>query len=163
MKLLCCVEYATVSLVSSSHGRLCFVHSTTCTIKSKFLLIFTMGISHHPINYETRIILPCKVYDRHQSLLNLLCQMMAVRTLIDHGAWFSTKDSHGTFKETCGKCGAAIFYWPKFAEGKWFPVHEGNETEFTELSVGLVDEEDSGARAERWVSWYDRDQLVCIP
>ena len=69
------------------------------------------------------------------------------------------ESSPGTFKETCGKCGAAIFYWPMFAKGKWSPVHEGNETEFIELSVGLVDKEDSGARAERWASWY---QLVFL-
>jgi len=130
-----------------------------CT-KSNFLLIFT-GHGHiaSSYNYETRIILPRKSLRQTPKLLRLAVPKDGSTKPDRPLGLVQYESSSGTFKETCGKCGAVVFYWPKFAEGKWFPVHEGNETEFIELSVGLVDEEDSGARAERWASWY---QLVFL-
>jgi len=107
--------------------------------------------------FQTHIILPrANVYDAHTSKPIKLAVPKDGTTNPDRPKGLKQYESTpGTFREACGTCGATVFYWSKNAEGKHMPVHEGVETEIIDLAAGLVDEEDSGARAERWVSWYD--------
>ena len=53
------------------------------------------------------------------------------------------ESSPGKFREFCGTCGATVFWW-----------REG--ISHFDLSAGLVDQEAGGARAKKWLSWYDR-------
>jgi hypothetical protein len=55
------------------------------------------------------------------------------------------ESSPGVFREYCGKCGAAIFYW-KYSR----------EADVLDVAAGLIDEEQEGARAERWFGWAPR-------
>ncbi|KAF6764904.1 DUF636 domain-containing protein [Ephemerocybe angulata] len=56
--------------------------------------------------------------------------------------------SDGHHRESCGTCGATVFWWRKMKEG---------ESPHMDVSVGLVDQVAAGgARAESWISWYPR-------
>lgn len=55
------------------------------------------------------------------------------------------ESSPGVFREYCGKCGAAIFYWKYL-----------READVLDVAAGLIDEEQEGARAERWFGWAPR-------
>ncbi|KAF9533190.1 Mss4-like protein [Crepidotus variabilis] len=64
--------------------------------------------------------------------------------------------SPGVFRESCGRCGASVFFWSKKAEGGFFPVHEGDETAVLDVHMGLIDEQAGGARSEGWVSFHEK-------
>ncbi|KAF9474597.1 hypothetical protein BDN70DRAFT_308805 [Pholiota conissans] len=50
--------------------------------------------------------------------------------------------SPGEYKEFCGTCGATVFSW------------KAGTPDLINISVGLLDEENSGARAEDWLEWH---------
>jgi len=54
--------------------------------------------------------------------------------------------SPGRYREFCQTCGATVFWW---SEGR---------PDILDLSVGLVDQEIDGARAENWLDWH-RDRV----
>ncbi|KAH6914686.1 DUF636 domain-containing protein [Coprinopsis sp. MPI-PUGE-AT-0042] len=52
----------------------------------------------------------------------------------------------GKHRESCGTCGATVFWWREMKEG---------EHPHTDVAVALVDQVAAGgARAEGWLSWY---------
>jgi len=50
--------------------------------------------------------------------------------------------SPGRYRESCGTCGATIFMW------------QAGVPDLVWVSVGLLDEKVSGARAENWLEWH---------
>ena len=52
------------------------------------------------------------------------------------------ESSPGVFRASCGKCGAAIFYW-----------NSTRGADVIDVAAGLINEEQEGARAERWFGW----------
>ncbi|PPQ63856.1 hypothetical protein CVT24_009069 [Panaeolus cyanescens] len=50
--------------------------------------------------------------------------------------------STGRYREFCGKCGATAFWW-----------HAGRP-DVIDISMGLIDQECDGARAEEWFKWH---------
>jgi hypothetical protein len=52
--------------------------------------------------------------------------------------------SPGKYREFCGTCGAMAFAW------------QADVPDLVSVSVGLLDEKDSGARAENWLEWHKR-------
>ncbi|CAA7267301.1 unnamed protein product [Cyclocybe aegerita] len=65
------------------------------------------------------------------------------------------ESSPGTYREFCGTCGASVFYCPS-AQGKGHgSVDTDGEPSVVGIGVGLLDENDSGARAERWCFWSE--------
>ncbi|KAF9010132.1 Mss4-like protein [Cyathus striatus] len=50
--------------------------------------------------------------------------------------------SPGKYREFCSKCGATAFWW------------ELGRPEVVDVSIGLVDENNGGARAEGWFDWH---------
>jgi len=108
--------------------------------------------------FQSHIILPREnVFDAHTSKPIKLAVPKDGTTNPDRpNGLVQYESSPGTYREACGKCGATVFYWSKAKEGQHLPVHEGPEGEVVDLAAGLIDEEDSGARAERWVTWYDK-------
>ncbi|PPQ99675.1 hypothetical protein CVT24_009747 [Panaeolus cyanescens] len=62
-----------------------------------------------------------------------------------------------TYREFCSTCGATVFWWTKSKEKVHLPQDESSEEAVViDLSAGLMDEEQGGALAEDWVSWYDQ-------
>lgn len=56
--------------------------------------------------------------------------------------------SEGRHRESCGTCGATVFWWRTM---------KGDETPHVDVAAGLVDEVVvGGARAESWVAWHDQ-------
>jgi hypothetical protein len=52
----------------------------------------------------------------------------------------------GKYRESCGTCGATVFWWREMKEG---------EHPHTDVAVALVDQiAAGGARAESWLAWY---------
>ncbi|KDR80160.1 hypothetical protein GALMADRAFT_1182683 [Galerina marginata CBS 339.88] len=51
----------------------------------------------------------------------------------------------GTYRESCAKCGAKVFFW-KTSRG----------ADVLDVSAGLFDQEQEGARADRWFGWAQR-------
>ena len=52
------------------------------------------------------------------------------------------ESSPGVFRESCGKCGAVIFYWT-----------HSRGADVLDVAAGLIDEGQDGARAEHWFGW----------
>lgn len=52
------------------------------------------------------------------------------------------ESSPGTFREACGTCGANVFFWKTIRN----PM-------VLDISAGLLDQDQEGARAERWFAW----------
>ncbi|TFK34511.1 Mss4-like protein [Crucibulum laeve] len=50
--------------------------------------------------------------------------------------------SPGRYREFCPTCGATVFWW------------NVSRPDIIDVSVGLVDQEKEGARAERWLDWH---------
>ncbi|KDR80158.1 hypothetical protein GALMADRAFT_242419 [Galerina marginata CBS 339.88] len=50
--------------------------------------------------------------------------------------------SPGKYREFCGTCGASAFWW------------QAGVPDLVSVSVGLFDENNDGARAERWLEWH---------
>ncbi|KDR80159.1 hypothetical protein GALMADRAFT_1182434 [Galerina marginata CBS 339.88] len=65
------------------------------------------------------------------------------------------ESSPGNYRESCGTCGATVFLWTTDATKTHLPPAIDGEPPVIDLSAGLVDQEDSGARAERWCHWYE--------
>jgi len=58
------------------------------------------------------------------------------------------ESSPGTFRESCGTCGAVVFFWKT-----------SRDPMVLDISAGLIDQEQEGARAERWFAW--REEVEC--
>jgi hypothetical protein len=54
------------------------------------------------------------------------------------------ESSPGVYRESCATCGAKVFYW---ATGRKAGA------EVLDVSAGLIDQEQEGARADRWFGW----------
>jgi len=57
------------------------------------------------------------------------------------------ESSPETYREFCSKCGASVFFYPTHREGP--------DVDLVDVHVGLLDEEQDGSRAERWLAWRD--------
>ena len=57
------------------------------------------------------------------------------------------ESSPNTFREFCSKCGASVVSYPTHREGP--------DVDLVDVHVGLLDEEQDGSRAERWLAWRD--------
>lgn len=56
--------------------------------------------------------------------------------------------SEGHHRESCGTCGATVFWWRKMKDG---------ESPHMDVAAALVDEVAvRGARAESWIAWHDQ-------
>lgn len=56
--------------------------------------------------------------------------------------------SDGKHRESCGTCGATVFWWREMKEG---------ESAHMDVATALIDQTAAGgARAESWISWYNR-------
>jgi len=53
------------------------------------------------------------------------------------------ESSPGKYRESCGTCGAKVFWWK---------VGDPN----VDVSAGLIDEEVGGVKSEKWIYWYER-------
>jgi hypothetical protein len=50
--------------------------------------------------------------------------------------------SPGRYNEFCGKCGATVFWW------------QDERPDVIDISVGLLDQDQDGVRAEEWLKWH---------
>ncbi|KAH9483468.1 hypothetical protein JR316_0002936 [Psilocybe cubensis] len=59
------------------------------------------------------------------------------------------------FREYCEKCGANVLYWTIDPKRNHIPPPTDGKPSIINIAVGLIDQEDNGARAEDWVYWAE--------
>ncbi|PPQ87335.1 hypothetical protein CVT25_002086 [Psilocybe cyanescens] len=59
------------------------------------------------------------------------------------------------FREYCDTCGANVLYWTTDPKRNHIPPAVDGEPIIINIAVGLIDEEDGGARADEWVYFAD--------
>ena len=68
------------------------------------------------------------------------------------------ESSPGTYRESCGTCGANVFWWSTNKAS--LPPVVDDEPVVIAVGAGMIDQEVDGARAEAWVLW---NEAVAFP